>query len=108
MDPRGMETGAMAGTPTLSHGPPVAGIAVRLEASAPLQKWEKPGHPSLYFYAQGVSLAGDYIAFPKARPGPDYIRVLVTGVVADMGVHPDTAVFIRKDDPFRHLAQEAA
>lgn len=105
MNIHGSESGTQTGNPTVVYGPPVTGVQMRVESTAPLVKFEKPGHPTAYFYARGVSIAGEYVAFTGGHPGPDYMRVQVTGPIAAMGINPDTVVFIRRDDPFAALAE---
>lgn len=100
---QGSEAGTQTGTPTLQFNPPVASAEMALEFTAPLMRWDKPGCPSVYFYARGVRAFGHDLTFSDGHPGPEFVEVQVTGVVAAMGVNPDTRVFIRRDDP--HAAQ---
>ncbi len=102
----GSEQIAEAGTPHVIYGVPTATIEFKVEASAPLQRWDKPGYPTVYFFAKGFSAFGKSAEFPtNYSPGPEYAEVRPAGRILEMGQFPAGRLFVRRDDPLFDLVE---
>ena len=122
----GSERGAQTGTPALHFAPPVAGseattepgepalvygapsasIEFKVESTAALERWDKPGYPSVYWFAKGFSCMGKSATYPTNHsPGPEFVEVKPTGRLLEMGTFPPGRIFIRRDDPHADLAE---
>lgn len=100
-----VQSGTETGAPVLQFGVSTVGFEMTLEVAAPLVRWDKPGYPSVYFYAKGVTRDGVHKVFPDMHPGPEYVQIHPTGRIAEMGQLPAGRVFMRRDDPNAHLAE---
>jgi hypothetical protein len=102
----GSESATEAGSPDLIFGPPSASIEFKVESTAALQRWDKPGYPSVYFFSKGFSCFGKSVEFPTNHsPGPEFVEVQPTGRLLEMGQFPAGRIFIRRDDPHADLAE---
>ena len=106
LPPLGAETDSAAGTPSLRFDLPAMGQEAGAQIGAPCLVFTPPegrAEPTYYIYPKPETVIhgpdGPRLVRLEVNPGPDFIRV------APRGGNPNC--FIRTNDPYRHLAEEA-